>query len=117
VPHAIGPGVLIAELQEPTDFSIPCEWEGFPIAEEDSHPGLGWDLALGALPHPAERSRLARLPADGPSVFRDGEGSAPERQAGRAGRLTHQCRGLDHEPEAPAEYRRQVASLSDCAAL
>ncbi len=49
VPHAIGAGVLIAELQEPTDFSIVCEWAGFPIQPEDSHLGLGWDVALGAL--------------------------------------------------------------------
>ena len=49
VPHAIGAGVLIAELQEPTDFSIVCEWAGFPIRPEDSHLGIGWDAAMGAL--------------------------------------------------------------------
>jgi mannose-6-phosphate isomerase len=49
VPHAIGAGVLIAELQEPTDFSLICEWDGFPIRPGDSHLGLGWDKALGAL--------------------------------------------------------------------
>jgi mannose-6-phosphate isomerase len=48
-PHAIGAGALIAELQEPTDFSIVCEWEGFPIAAADSHLGLGWDVAIDAL--------------------------------------------------------------------
>jgi mannose-6-phosphate isomerase len=49
VPHAIGAGMLIAELQEPTDYSIVCEWTGFPIAPEDADLGLGWDVALGAL--------------------------------------------------------------------
>ena len=49
VPHAIGAGVLIAELQEPTDFSLICEWNGFPIRPEDSHLGLGWERALEAL--------------------------------------------------------------------
>jgi len=48
-PHAIGAGALIAELQEPTDFSIVCEWEGYPIAADDSHLGLGWDAAIEAL--------------------------------------------------------------------
>jgi mannose-6-phosphate isomerase len=48
-PHAIGAGALIAELQEPTDFSIVCEWEGYPIAAGDSHLGLGWDVAIEAL--------------------------------------------------------------------
>lgn len=49
VPHAIGAGVLVAELQEPTDLSIVCEWRGFPIEPEDAHLGLGWDVALDAL--------------------------------------------------------------------
>ena len=48
VPHSIGAGVLIAELQEPTDFSIVCEWQGFPIDPDDTHLGMGWDVALGA---------------------------------------------------------------------
>jgi mannose-6-phosphate isomerase len=48
VPHSIGAGVLIAELQEPTDFSIVCEWQGFPIDPDDTHLGMGWDAALGA---------------------------------------------------------------------
>jgi mannose-6-phosphate isomerase len=49
IPHAIGAGVLIAEVQEPTDFSLVCEWRGYPIRADDAHLGLGWDEALGAL--------------------------------------------------------------------
>jgi mannose-6-phosphate isomerase len=49
VPHAIGGGALVVELQEPTDFSIICEWEGFPISPDDAHLGLGWDRAVQAL--------------------------------------------------------------------
>ncbi len=49
VPHAIGAGVLIAELQEPTDWLVLCEWRGFPIAPGDAHLGLGWDRAFDAL--------------------------------------------------------------------
>jgi mannose-6-phosphate isomerase len=49
VPHAIGGGALIVELQEPSDFSIVCEWTGFPIAAENAHLGLGWDTAMAAL--------------------------------------------------------------------
>jgi mannose-6-phosphate isomerase len=48
-PHAIGAGILIVELQEPTDLSILLEWTGFEIAAEDGHLGLGWDRALSAL--------------------------------------------------------------------
>jgi mannose-6-phosphate isomerase len=49
VPHAIGPGLLMAELQEPTDFGVMCEWAGFPIEPDDSHLGVGWNLAIDAL--------------------------------------------------------------------
>jgi mannose-6-phosphate isomerase len=49
-PHAIGEGILMAELQQPTDFSVLLEWEGFAIDEPAAgHLGLGFDLALRAL--------------------------------------------------------------------
>lgn len=81
VPHAIGRGILIAELQEPTDFSLICEWDGFPIRPEDSHLGLGWDLAFDALdltPQPP----IMTLPASARSFFwADEELTAPGRFA------------------------------------
>jgi mannose-6-phosphate isomerase len=61
VPHAIGAGVLMIELQEPTDFSIVAEWSGFPIDPADSHLGLGWDVAIEALDLRAHRP-VQRLP-------------------------------------------------------
>jgi mannose-6-phosphate isomerase len=48
-PHAIGAGVLILEVQEPSDFSIVLETAGFPIRREDAHLGLGWDVMLDAI--------------------------------------------------------------------
>jgi mannose-6-phosphate isomerase len=49
-PHAIGAGILMVELQEPTDLSINLEWGPFPaLSEDDSHLDLGWDVALQAL--------------------------------------------------------------------
>ena len=48
-PHAIGAGILMVEVQEPTDLSVLLEWDGFELAEEDEHLGLGWDTALQAL--------------------------------------------------------------------
>ena len=68
VPHAIGAAILIAELQEPTDFSVLCEWKGFPIRPEDSHLGLGWDIALGALALDAHEPVL-RLPPEARRFF------------------------------------------------
>ncbi len=49
VPHSLGAGALIVELQEPTDFSIVCEWTGFPIEPDNAHLGLGWDRTIEAL--------------------------------------------------------------------
>jgi mannose-6-phosphate isomerase len=46
LPHAIGEGVFLIEAQEPTDFSIVAEWQGFPIDPHDAHIGLGWDVAI-----------------------------------------------------------------------
>jgi mannose-6-phosphate isomerase len=47
--HSIGAGILMVELQEPTDFSVLLEWDGFELSEDDGHLNLGWDLALQAL--------------------------------------------------------------------
>jgi mannose-6-phosphate isomerase len=46
VPHAIGPGVTIIELQEPTSFSVLAEHEAFGVGADNATLGLGWDLAL-----------------------------------------------------------------------
>jgi mannose-6-phosphate isomerase len=48
-PHAIGAGVFILEVQEPTDFSIVLETAGFPFQPADAHLGLGWDAAVEAI--------------------------------------------------------------------
>jgi mannose-6-phosphate isomerase len=49
VPHAIGPGVFIVELQQPTDLSVTLEWKGFLDAEAGGHLGIGFDTALGCV--------------------------------------------------------------------
>jgi mannose-6-phosphate isomerase len=50
VPHAIGEGILMVELQEPSDFSVLMEWEGFELdGRADGHLGLGFDTALQAI--------------------------------------------------------------------
>jgi mannose-6-phosphate isomerase len=50
VPHAIGEGVVLVELQEPTDFSVLLEWAGFAVdGRQQGHLGLGFDVALGCV--------------------------------------------------------------------
>jgi mannose-6-phosphate isomerase len=47
LPHAVGEGVFLVELQEPTDLSVLLEWDGFDIdGARDGHMGLGFDAAL-----------------------------------------------------------------------
>ncbi|WP_294181894.1 class I mannose-6-phosphate isomerase [uncultured Schumannella sp.] len=48
--HAIGEGILLAELQEPEDLSILLEWRGFDLdGAADGHLGVGFDRALTAV--------------------------------------------------------------------
>jgi mannose-6-phosphate isomerase len=83
-PHVIGEGILLVELQEPTDLSVTMEWNGFELTEDDGHLDLGWDLALQALDRTAwDDERLAALTRGGraPSLF--GPDSAPYFRAER----------------------------------
>jgi mannose-6-phosphate isomerase len=81
LPHAIGSGILLAELQEPSDFSIFLEREGFDLdGPGDGRLGLAYDVALQCVNRsPVTRSRLDELessrganvfPAEADSFFR-----------------------------------------------
>jgi mannose-6-phosphate isomerase len=49
VAHAIGAGIFMVEVQQPSDLSILLEWEGFALdGRRDGHLGLGFERALGA---------------------------------------------------------------------
>jgi mannose-6-phosphate isomerase len=63
VPHAIGEGLLIVELQEPSDLSVLLEWEGFGI--DDPHEaslGLDWETALECVDRSARDPEALRGP-------------------------------------------------------
>ena len=70
--HVIGEGLLIVELQEPSDLSVLLEWEGFEIdGAREGHLGLGFDTALSAADlGELSRERLAQL--------RSGRDSGPD---------------------------------------
>jgi mannose-6-phosphate isomerase len=62
VPHAIGAGVMITELQEPTSFSILAEYKSFGLDEQQATLGLGWTDALPCFDRTAYAGkRLAQL--------------------------------------------------------
>jgi mannose-6-phosphate isomerase len=67
LPHAIGSGVLIVELQEPTDFSVLLEWRGFDVEPDAGHLGIGFDAALRCVDRSgwgADRLAALRGPPD-----------------------------------------------------
>jgi mannose-6-phosphate isomerase len=68
VPHAIGEGLLIVELQEPSDLSVLLEWRGFGIDDLlEASLGLGWDSALGCVDRLGrDAAALRGPPPDGP---------------------------------------------------
>ncbi|GAA0230482.1 class I mannose-6-phosphate isomerase [Actinomadura nitritigenes] len=72
LPHAIDAGVFLVEVQEPTDFSIVIEWEGFLPAGADADLRLGWDTAVRCVDgrgHGAEEvGRLVRRPSELPEA-------------------------------------------------
>jgi mannose-6-phosphate isomerase len=61
VPHAIGAGVFIVELQQPTDLSVTLEWRDFLDDEAGAHLGIGFDTALGCVDRDGWAGRLDQL--------------------------------------------------------
>lgn len=74
LPHAIGAGVFLLELQEPEDLSILLEWKGFNVdGVADGNLGLGFTTALQA----AERRQYTELELQGLVTRADGVGAFP----------------------------------------
>ena len=63
VPHAIGAGIFVLELQEPTDMSALLEWNDFAVdGVKDGHLGLGFDTVLDALRYtPIDKEEAGKL--------------------------------------------------------
>ena len=80
LPHSIGPGVLLTELQEPTSFSLLAEYEPFGLTEEQATLGLGWDDALACFD-------LAGYDPSAPGDLRPGAVPVSESSGGRVLRL------------------------------
>jgi len=50
MPHAIGEGILLVEVQQPEDLSILLEWQDYDIdGPTDGHLGIGFEAALAAV--------------------------------------------------------------------
>jgi mannose-6-phosphate isomerase len=69
--HAIGAGILLLELQEPTDLSVLLEWRRFGVDDGSEHLNLGWPTALRSValgPEPPRRGPA--LPPEADAYFR-----------------------------------------------
>jgi len=74
--HAIGGGILLLELQEPTDLSVLVEWKRFGVDDGPEHLELGWETALESLdrepidPAALTTPRSGLLPKEADAYFR-----------------------------------------------
>ncbi len=73
LPHAIGEGIMLVELQEPSDLSVLLEWTDFEVdGTRDGHLGLGFDVALESVRRAAvgedELAGLKQPTADAPEA-------------------------------------------------
>lgn len=48
-PHAIGEGVFLVEVQEPSDLLVRLEWSGYTVGAMPNDLGLGFPVALAAV--------------------------------------------------------------------
>ena len=66
LPHAIGAGIFCLELQEPSDFSLMLEWEGFEFDPREARLGLDAKVARECVHRQAlDSERLAWLRSHG----------------------------------------------------
>ena len=63
--HAIGGGILLLELQEPTDLSVLVEWKRFGVDDGSEHLELGWETALRSLDREPIDPAALSAPGDG----------------------------------------------------
>ena len=73
LPHAIGPGVMLTELQEPTSLSVLAEHVAFGLDDDQATLGLGWEVAIDCFDLGGYGRRLDEvlLPAAAGSVAGD----------------------------------------------
>ena len=69
VPHAIGPGVFMIELQEPSDLLVRLEWSGYAVGATPNDLGLGFPAALQAVDRSRVGSGAAQSKRDHPSPW------------------------------------------------
>ncbi len=107
VPHAIGAGVFMVEVQEPTDFTINVEYtyRGIARTEEQCFLGLGFDLGMQCFDYTVTGEAVVRQNALTRTTLRQDAAAREEVIIGPAhtryfgaSRLVIQGTGRDREP-------------------
>ncbi|TMD58465.1 MAG: mannose-6-phosphate isomerase [Chloroflexi bacterium] len=105
LPHAIGPGVFMVEVQEPTNYSILLEHAGFPIASDAAHLGLGWEAAIDAVDrHGYAREELVSRFVRRVDLQREGESPLVGDEFAEFFRATRVHLGANGSRDIPAGY-------------
>lgn len=78
IPHALGSGLLIAEMQEPSSHSIFLEHTSFGVPELTAHLELGWSTAMEALDRTGCEESLSQLRPSPRPVLETSQGSVLE---------------------------------------
>ena len=107
-PHAIGAGVFIAEVQEPTDFSIVAETRGFPIDRRDCLAGARLGRDAGGVDDPRPRRRRAPGAALRARAAAHRRRAAPGTPAPECRRPVLPRRALDGRRAVPGGRRTRV---------
>jgi mannose-6-phosphate isomerase len=108
--HAIGDGLLIVELQEPSDLSVLLEWEGFELdGPAEGHLGLGFEGALSA----ADIDRLSPDRLDALSGGNEAEGDGVERLFPREADAFFRAQRLRPAPSATLDAEFSIVVVLD----
>jgi mannose-6-phosphate isomerase len=105
-PHAIGAGIFLLEVQEPTDYSVVAEWRGFPVDPMAAALDLGWDRTIEFFDLAASRSLRAK-----PEPIGDGATSLFGSSADAFFRAVRMV--VDDERPVPVERAYAVAVVLD----
>jgi mannose-6-phosphate isomerase len=100
LPHSIGAGILIAEVQEPTSLAVVAEAVRFGMDEEKATLGLGWTDGIAS----------ARLDAVTGDALRDLSPPRPTITSGAGGTITRVF-GSEAEPFFQVHHVRARGSL------
>ena len=112
--HAIGGGILLLELQEPTDLSVLVEWKRFGVDSGPEHLDLGWETRAAERRPRADRPHRAdhapqRPAAQGgrPLLPRRAHPARRHPRPELLDRARHRWRGNDRRSGGPQGQRRR----------